>query len=64
MEGIIQLGNSILDDALSLCDGALQQRKLLIQKLLLQLLLLTGLQRHIQTTHIWKSFNVTIGEKL
>lgn len=40
MEGIIQLSYSILNDVLSLCDGTLQQSKLLLQKLLLQLLLL------------------------
>lgn len=43
VEGIIQLGNSVLDDVLSLGHGALQQRKLLLQQLLFQLLLLTCL---------------------
>lgn len=43
MQGIIQLGHSVLDDVLSFCDGTLQQRKLLVQKLLFQLLLLTRL---------------------
>lgn len=41
MEGIIQLSYRILDDVLRLCDGTLQQSELLLQKLLLQLLLLT-----------------------
>lgn len=41
MEGIIQLSYRILDDVLRLCDRTLQQSELLLQKLLLQLLLLT-----------------------
>lgn len=43
MQGIVQLGGSILDDVLSFRNSTLQQRKLLVQELLFQLLLLTGL---------------------
>lgn len=43
MQGIIQLGDSVLDDVLSFRDGSLQQHKLLVHELLSQLLLLTRL---------------------
>lgn len=44
MEGIVQLGDCVLDDVLSFCDGALQQGKLLVQELLFQQFLLSGLR--------------------
>lgn len=47
MQGVVQLGDSILDDVLGFRDSSLENRKLLVQKLLLQLLLLTQLHAHI-----------------
>lgn len=37
MQGVVQLGHSVLNDALSLRDRSLQQGELLLQQLLLQL---------------------------
>ena len=58
MQGIIQLGDSVLDDVLSFCDGTLQQRKLLVQKLLFQLLLLARL--HAPAYRLMHGTNVTM----
>ena len=49
VQGVIQFGHSILDDALSLRDRSLQQRELLLQQLLLQLLLTARLHRCNET---------------
>lgn len=56
MQGIIQFGNSVLDDVLSFRNGSLQQRKLLVQKLLFQLFLLTCL--HTQAYGLIHGYNV------
>jgi len=61
MKGVVQLGNGILDDALGLCDGALQQSKLLLQKLLLKLLLQIRLHVHAHTTTYLKDHGYPSG---
>lgn len=47
VQGIIQLGHSILNDVLGLGHGALQQQELLLQQLLLKLLFLTCLKKDV-----------------
>ena len=44
VQRVVQLGHRVLDDVLRLAHRPLEQRELLLQELLLQLLLATGLQ--------------------